>query len=52
MYVAFVHHVLVGTSIQTNVNAKFNANRGKIAPPRNIPCFYMEKANDVNMMTS
>ena len=52
MYVAFVHHVLVVTSILTNVNAKLNANRDKITPARNISCFYMEKANDANMMTS
>ena len=52
VYVASIHHLLVGISILTNVDAKFNANRAKTAPGGNILFFYIEKANDANMMTS
>ena len=43
LYVAFIHHLLVGIYILTNVDAEFNANRAKIAPAKNILFFTLEK---------
>ena len=52
VYAAFIHHVYVGISVMTNVDAEFNANCAKIAPARNILFVYIEKANDAMIMTS
>ena len=52
VYAAFIHPVLVGICILTNVDAEFKANRAMIAPARNILFVYIEKANDAMIMTS
>ena len=43
VYVAFIHHLLVGICILTNMDDEYSANRAKMASARNILLFTLEK---------
>ena len=47
VYVAINHQLVIGACILSNVDAKFDANRGKIAKVTKT-ILYIEETNDVN----
>ena len=47
MYVAINHQLVIGACILSNVDAKFDANFGKIAKVTKT-ILYIEETNDVN----
>ena len=51
VYVAFGRHLIVDTLVLTDGDAKFDANRDKIATTKNI-FLYIERTNGSIMMTS